>query len=267
MIIELTTENEIEDLLEYVKEDIANCLYIYVDLKRYGLSNKNMQVWIDKNGHETCLVVMRYHDGFQIYSNQNSWDQEGLVTLIEEYKPERIAGNESVIRALEPRISNRYYSEYGVIFKGRNEHFSGISEEFVPQIANLADIPEIAELLLTEQEFREQYTKAELIGQLEERYRTKMGRSMVIKVNGKIAGHIGTFAETQDVAIISGAVVTKEYRNTDCYAILSHKLSEILCGIEKKNIYFFATNKRLIRLVQRMNELIASYGKLIRKEA
>ncbi len=268
MLNKITKENEIQRVLEYIEEDIANCLYIYIDLKRYGLNNKNVRVWVDRDGQAICLVIMKYHDGFQIYSRsrQDAWDRKGLIALIQRYKPERISGNESVIRVLESIFFHEYQSVYGVIFKVGNEQVPEIPEEKFPETANHADIPEIAELLLTEREFQEQYTKEELVNQLEERYETKMGRSMIIRDRGKIVGHIGTFAETEDVAIISGSVTAREYRNTDYYAILSGGLSDILCNVEKKNAYFFITNKRFIRLLQKANEICGKYGKLIKKE-
>lgn len=266
MMHEVTKDKEIKGILAYIKEDMANCLYIYIDLKQYGLDNENMKVWADKDGEIIRLVIMKYHDGFQLYSRQDNWDQKGLVALIQQYKPERISGNEKVIRALEPLFSDSYQSTYGIILKERHKKNSEISEEMSPEIANHADIPEIAELLLTEREFQEQYTKEELINQLEERYETKMGRSMIIRDGGKIVGHIGTFAETEDVAIISGAVVAKEYRNTDYYATLSYGLSDVLCNREKKHTYFFITNKRLIRLSQKVNEICGKYGKLTKRE-
>lgn len=238
MMRQIKEETEIQKLLHFLHKDVENCLYLYIDLKQYGLTNPNIRVWADGEASQWNLVVMKYHEGFQIYAPDDKWALKELLDLIKQYKPERISGNESVIALLEQVISEKYQTVYGKIFKGIPGQFQAESGKRLVELAKISDAAEIAELLLTDAEFRRQYSKKELTEQLEERYRTKMGRSMIIRDNGRIIGHVGTFAEAEGLAVISGALILKEYRNTDYHVLLSQELLNLLCSIEKRDAFF-----------------------------
>ncbi len=264
MMKQLATASEMEEILNYLKEDIPNCLYIYLDLIKYGLENPNMKTWIDRDDGAIGFIVMKYHDGFQIYSRGPIQNTSEILTLIEEYQPERVSGNEPVIRQLEDLCANEYESSYGVIFRRTKEQLYRMPTEKRCAFANIGDIPEIVDLLLTEKDFEDGYSREELINQLEDRYRTKMGRSMVIRESGKIVGHMATFAETESIAIVSGAVMHKSYRNSDHFVVLADEFYDQLCRIEQKDAYFFSINKRQIALFSKLFAICAAYGKLIK---
>lgn len=258
----LTSKSELEEILDYLKEDVPNCLYIYLDLAKYGLENPNIKAWVDRDGKTIETVVMKYHDGFQIYSRETCGNMDQILELIQAYQPERISGNEQIVRRLETVYADEYESSYGVIFYREKGHPCEMPARKQCTFAGLADIPEIVDLLLTEKEFGDYYTRTELIDQLEDRYHTKMGRSMVIRDDGKIVGHVATFAESEDIAIVSGSVIHKDYRNTDCFNILNNEFYDQLCRIEQKDTYFFATGKRLITFFKKCLDVCGTYGKL-----
>ncbi len=264
MITRLTAKSEVENVLSYLKKDIQNCLYIYIDLVRYGITNPNMMVWTSGEQGAINSVIMKYHDGFQIYSQEPEPDINDILELIQEYQPERISGNEPIIQKLEPLCKVRYKSSYGVIFRRTKEQLYAMPSERKCEFADFADIPEIVELLLSEKEFGDYYTKKELVKQLEDRYQTKMGRSMVIRESGKIVGHVATFAETDDIAIASGSVIDKEYRKTDYFYTLSNEFYDQICRVEQKAAYFFSTSRRHITLFRKLFVVCTSYGKLVK---
>lgn len=264
MMIQLTTTAELKELLNYLKKDVQNCLYIYIDLSEYGIANPNMKVWIGRERGTVSSVVMKYHDGFQIYSKKDSGNEKDILKLIQEYQPERISGNEPIIRQLERLCKDDYKGTYGVVFHRTKEQLYVTPTERQCVFADLSDIPEIADLLLAEKEFGDYYTRGELIQQLEDRYQTKMGRSMIIRESGKIVGHVATFAETDDIAIISGSVVDKAYRKTDYFYTLSNEFYDQICRVEQKDAYFFSTSRRYITFFSKYFARCASYGKLVR---
>lgn len=264
MITQLIARTEMEEVLSYLKRDIQNCLYIYIDLERYGIDNPNMKVWVSREKKTINSVVMKYHDGFQVYSKETDSDVDNILELIHEYHPERISGNESIIRQLEHLCKNDYKASYGAVFYRTKEQLYAWPVEKRCAFADLSDIPEIVDLLLAEKEFGDYYTKEELIRQLEDRYRTKMGRSMIIRESGKIVGHVATFAETEDIAIVSGSVMDKEYRKTDYFYTLSNEFYDQICRVEQKDAYFFSTSRRHIAFFSKYFAMCASYGKLVR---
>lgn len=58
----VTEQRELEEVLNCLKQDIPNCLYIYIDLKKYGLENPHITLWISRKDGKLNLVVMKYHD-------------------------------------------------------------------------------------------------------------------------------------------------------------------------------------------------------------
>lgn len=267
MLKELNQKEEIEALLSKLEKDIKNCLYIYIDLQKYGIDNPNIKVWRQKSKDGSINVIMKYHNGFQLYSNRSSYEAQDFVDLIRKYKPDRISGNDLIIQQLAPLFQDDYKSDYGVIFCYPKQPFKeNLFEGYIDcRMAKYEDIPEIVDLMLAEKSFEEQYREEELISQLEERFRTGMGRSMVVREHGKIVAHIGTFAETDNIAVISGSVVQKMYRNTDYYYILTETFVNLICGKEQKNAYYFVTNKRHIKYYEKIIGSYARYGKLIKR--
>lgn len=264
MITRLTAKSDVENVISYLREDVQNCLYIYIDLVRYGLTNPNMTVWTCGEKGTIDSVVMKYHDGFQIYSKETGRDINDILELMQEHHPERISGNEAIIRELEPTCKEQYKSTYGVIFRRTKEQLYAMPTEKKCEFADFTDIPEIVKLLLSEKEFGDYYTEEELVKQLEERYQTKMGRSLVIRESGKIVGHVATFAETDDIAIVSGSVIDKECRKKDYFYTLSNEFYDQICRVEQKEAYFFSTSRRHITLFKKLFVLCASYGKLVK---
>lgn len=263
MLTQLTEKKDLQKVLDVLKTDLHNCLYIYIDMVHYGLDNPSIKLWTSRDMNSAIdLVVMKYHDSFQIYAADPARDMEDVLLLIDEYRPERISGQKEIVERLEAGLKNLYKSVYGVILCRRKEQIYAIPEEKRCAFAEAEDIPKIVDLLLTEKEFRETYSREELIAQFEERFCTGMGRSMIMWQGEQIAGHIGIFAETDDFVIVSGAVVREEYRRTDAFLVLSTEFYDRICRIEQKDAYFFSTDKRQIALFKKLFEICTSYGKL-----
>lgn len=266
MLKELKEEKALGYLLQYLKNDIANCLYLYIDLWRYGLKNKNIRVWIEEMDGYLNMVIMKYHDSFQIYTPKAELiDDKELVELIELLKTHmvsRISGQKDLIRKIEPFLSNEYTASYGVIFCKKKGSAVVPHLPFRTEFAQKEDLPEIVDLLMSSTEFSAYYSKNELLAQMKERFFTKMGRSMIIRDGKKITGHIATFAEAEGLAVMSGSLVRKEYRNTAHFEILSENFDYILCNVEQRDVYAFVTDKRQIRLAMKLKTPCAAYGKL-----
>lgn len=267
MIKEIKMEEEAGEVTAFLKDDIENSLYIYVDITKYGISNPNMRVWKFLEEGRITGVLMQYHNGIWVYTREPFKDQEEVISLIYKLEPERIAGNLQAIKTLEPHFKEQYEAVYGVIMKRPGalvcERPEGDGEG---RIAEVCDIPEIADLLLSEEEFGKQYSREELTEQLTERLATKMGRSMVLEKEGKIVAHVGTFAESESFVIFSGSVVRPEYRNTDCFERLHAEFDYLIAEVEKKDVYFFINNKRIIKVYSRLFEVCTEYGKLVKRK-
>ena len=78
MIIPCNDEN-IETVFEYIGEDYGKCLYIYIDLKKFGLDDENFNVWIQCENEEICAIISEYYGGIQIYSKEQNLITEEIA--------------------------------------------------------------------------------------------------------------------------------------------------------------------------------------------
>ena len=49
--------DDITDVFNYIDKDYGKCLYMYIDLKKYGLENENLNVWIQYDNQNICGVI------------------------------------------------------------------------------------------------------------------------------------------------------------------------------------------------------------------
>ena len=84
--VRVATQNDVPAILVYLKRHVQDCLYMYIDIGKYGLDNPNMQVWLDSDNHGINFVVMKYHDSISVYSDNDTWDTEAVMRLIQDQK-------------------------------------------------------------------------------------------------------------------------------------------------------------------------------------
>ena len=63
MIVSCKNE-DIKSVFEYIGNDYGRCLYIYIDLKKFGLDDENFNVWIQYNpDNQICAIISEYYGG------------------------------------------------------------------------------------------------------------------------------------------------------------------------------------------------------------
>lgn len=257
-------------VLSCLREEIPNCLYLYIDVSVYGASNPNMTVWFDEDEQGVRLVVMKYHQSFQVYANRGEDCPEKIVSLAKRLRPTGISGPKAIIERVAPALCGEagYKEEYGEIVELLPLPQDWIDDilrenEGVVRQAAGQDALEIARLICLDPDLGGQYTPQALAAQLEERMRTGMGRSWIIRRDGRVVAHSATFAECADVAVASGLIVHPDYRKSDCYGRIE-AYPQAPIQAEKKRIFAFFTNQKLLRYVKCCgNPKAADYGKLV----
>lgn len=257
-------ENEVDAVLKYLKEDIPNCIYMYTDIFTYRLSNPNMKVWIEEpeDGKTYNLVVMKYHDSFQLYARREPWDIDGVCKLIDEYQIQMINGSIEMIKSLEPIYRGKYHYTSGTIF--RLNSCEQIETEEKPEIATVDDVPEIAELLAQDEYYNESYTKEELERQLRERITTGMGRSCIIRKDGKIVAHCASFTEADGIAVSAGTIAHKDYRGHKLGLVVENYMNRHMNANGFQWYGFILEEPRVEKFKELGNKIVASYGKLVK---
>lgn len=255
---------DVTKILEYLRKDIENCIYLYIDIWKYGVANPHMKVWFQEDQGGVNLVIMKYHSSFQIYSHLDKLDTDMIYKQMKENDITMVSAKREIVEQLEPASREGYFSTFGEILRLTNFH-SFQCEDIHIEEATEEDAYEIAELICSDEYYQDSYTVSEFYEQLLDRMKTKMGRSFIIRDNGKIVAHNSTSAETDDVAVAAMLLVKKEYRNT-MYGIALEEFIVKKLNKEGKKLFGFSTNRKRRKQFELMgNKVVATYGKLIKK--
>lgn len=259
------TGRDVNVILKYLQEHISDCIYLYIDLQKYGTENPNVQFWCSWKGESPNTVLMKYYDSFQIFSAYEKWDIEETVKLLKEHPATTISGKENMIEELSALLP-AYVSAYGVIVDEKDyrefEQFESIRE------ARPEDAMEIAHLMCTDKEFGNTYKVEILAQQLADRIRENVGRSYIMQEDGKIVAHTAIFAENEEIAVESGLVVDTAYKSK-LYGMIIHEYIKKQLTEEGKKLYAFRIKSRMKRCTRAgINDTVCGYyGKLTwRKE-
>lgn len=261
MIYEIK-DTEVKDILQYLKTDVENCIYMYTDIYTYGLDNPNMKVWAEKKDNKYNMIIMKYHDSFQLYTRADEWDVEGVCNLIKEYDVQMVNGVTKMIETLKPYFEDTYEFSKGTIF--RLNHIENFESEETPEIATVDDVPEIAELLAQDPYYSDSYTKEELEAQLKERMLTGMGRSCIIRKDGKIIAHCASFTEADGIAVSAGTIAHKDYRGQKLGLIVENYMNKHMNEEGFKWFGFILEENRVKKFQEMGNQIVTTYGKLVK---
>lgn len=254
---------DLDRLIAFLKENVDHCIYIYIDVIQYGLDHKYMKVWFAENDSEITSVAMKYYDSFQLFSKNVQTDREEIIKLLEENSVKTISGDINIIQSIETKFNDDYDVNYGIVVKEtKYKKLHGFEKV---EIATKDDCPEIAHLMCQDSEFGENYDEDILIKQLDDRMTSGMGRNFVIRENGEIVGHVATFAETDDLAVQSGLMVSEKCSNVLCGLIL-HEYMKGISLEAGKTVYAFRIKEEMKKYEKSPGTIICGqYGKMTRR--
>lgn len=253
-------------ILTYIRPNLGECLYLYIDIMRYGIGNKFMELWYDENEEGISFVLMKYHNSLQLYSHIADWDQQFVLDFAEKNRINIINGKKTMIEKLEVGINETYDKKFGWVFKNRPLVSYHLGSDVKVQIAKPEDAEEIANLMCGDEQWS-MYHENDLALELRERMESAMGRSFVIREGGKIVAHDATFAETDDIVVASGLIVKEDYIDKMYGAILGTEMDKIFLK-EGKEKYFHIYDPERMKILQRLGHtVVAETGKLIRKKS
>ena len=145
------TQKELAEVLDYYRQDRKNCLYSYIDLKKYGLGNPHLSVYIDRGlvtdqGYADTLqaetmhdilkeadtlqagtadstltagglrcVLLQYYTGINVFSYKNNLDVPATIAFLQEKQPSMINGPLETLEKLYPYFRETYDFEAGYV--------------------------------------------------------------------------------------------------------------------------------------------------------
>ncbi len=252
---------DFDEIIRFLNFDVGNCVYIYIDIMKYGLDNDSpIKVWVC--GSPICTVIMKYHDSFQLYGKINDADKSYIKDLLEKNNPRMLYGEKSIIQSVQMLLpsTNTYEMTYGSVFE-----FLSYRKCPADGIVSLSvsDMRSAAELMMLDESFASNYTVEDLAKQLSERNEEKSGRNYGIFQDNKLVGYIATFAESNGIAVTSGLIVHPEYRKKPYGMILESYLVNDLIS-ENYKVFTFVHDPLRIKLLRAMKQkFIGEYAKLV----
>ena len=258
-------KHDLADILYFLKENLADCIYMYIDIKKYSLFNDNMKVWINRenNPGKIKTVLMKYYDSMQIATTEEQEQTKWLADFLQSNPVSMISGRESLIQKLSLSMAKDYDSIYGMVYRINEYRIFEGTEKI--ETATLDDCEEIACLICSDEAFQNNYKIKELEHQLRERMETGMGRNVIIRKDGKIVAHIATYAEYENIAVTSGLIVDAHYRKEGYGFVIESYLVNALLR-EGKEIYTFVIEPKRAALLNAMGaELCSKYGKMTKR--
>lgn len=255
--------NDIPAILEYLNRDVANCLYMYIDIRCYGA--EHVDVWYEKKNDEFILIAMKYHGSFQVYSDRpQEADLEGVVELLKDYQPAMINARAELIERLKPYFEEDYLTDGGFIL--RLKKFVSIEDdEFVVEVADKSDVDELSRLISEDPYYSDAYTFDEIKGQLIDRMDTGMGVSFIIRKDGNIIAHNSITAQVDDICIAGMLLIHKDWRQSNAALVIEKFIIDYVNNQGKKLFGFSNEPRRRKQFKMMGNDIVAEYGKFIRK--
>jgi len=208
MIIECNEDN-IKQVFNYIGDDYEKCLYMYIDLRKYGVSNENFNVWIQCTDNQICGLISQYHNGIQIYSKDQNLINDEIVKFIKEKNPTVISGMKDILYPLKDNFLE-YSETLGFVAKLTELKYPPVSNAYC---ASFDELGEIAELLIQEDNLGKHTGYDLLYQQLYERKKDNFGRNVISRdENNDIICHAATYAELPELAVVSGVMTSFQYR-------------------------------------------------------
>ncbi len=213
-MIKLCDKNEKEALIKYIGDDFGKCIYLYLDLKKYGfIDNENVKVYAEHINDTYSLVAVLYYDCLHLYSKLNDFNSAYLVSFINKINPKSIFSTEFIYEIILKNFNTKFtYHILNVLKYDKKVEmdFSDVDAKF--EYAEREDLEEAAKLVLNDEVFKDSYTLDNLIKQFMQRYDDKYSTFYVIRKDGVIAAFACSGAEYEDIAVGNIVVVNKNYR-------------------------------------------------------
>ena len=233
-------EQDVEKLLAYFEQDLKNCLYSYIDLKKFGIENPNLTVYFDES-EGICCTALKYYEGLQLFDANGKMDAGKTAKLIKDLNSHIVSSTIDVIEKIYPLLKDTYEMEQGYVTEMLSMPECEISEDVRP--AEVGEFDEFAKLICSDEGVGGHYEPEELKNQLITRLGEDMGRNYILKRDGEIIHHAATYAELDNLAVISGVITREDWRGKGVGTLAVRKLCYDLLKEGKKPCLFYYTKQ------------------------
>ena len=249
MISRCTQADETE-ILDFIADDYCRCLYLYLDMVRYGFDTPFVSMW-RQNGADGSLaaVWLRYHSGMHVYAPHGYANIGEAAAFVRSEHPAMLCGVPEVLDPLKAAMAEDGYGFLGgtVCKYIRNAYALTRIEARIAE--SEADFTHVGELLYADEEYGASYKPGELANQLSERQRMGQGRSYVVEREGRIVVHVCSAAECERFVLLSGGITAPEWQHHGLCSRLVFTVADDMktAGREVYSLYYNPVAKALHR--------------------
>lgn len=259
MIRKCYTIEDLNKMIEYIGKEYSESIYLYLDIKKYGLFNPNVSSWIQEEGGEITALLLMYHTGMHIYSRKKMFDTLEIVSLIRQQEPSIICAHEIIIRKLS-RILIEYKMQIGYVARCFNNE-TYISP-FPIRLAKPEDYEQMAKMLISDDDIGASYSLDNMIKQIDERIKDGYSRSYCMFDGDKLIAQASTGAEESGVATIAYVMTDLKYRGLGLAKTIICYLANVLMN-EGFDVFLIYYSKNAGRLYLNHGfKVECKYGKL-----
>lgn len=207
------TKQDFDILISYIGNDYPKCLYLFLNLNKYGVDSLFIDVYAQKNEGDIKAILLKYYSCVHVFSRWNDFNCNELIDFLGSLNFSMIycrAETAMMIHNLLPwKMKGKSVVERGWVaeLKQIDKPPQGLANAVM---AN--DFEQIAKLIYADEDISLSYKYSELVKQLKERNQEGFSRNLVIKENDTIVAHACTNAEFENLAVVGELVVRKEYR-------------------------------------------------------
>lgn len=259
---------QLTEIKSYFADNYYAAPYLYVNVIKYGLGTENIFTWMDRNNENKIEGIYQlYYDCIHFFTNDIiSYPVEILLNFLKENDHKVIFLNENIGKQIEDKLLNNY--SYAINYIMNLDHVgNGEISENSCEIGKREDIPQIADLLMSDREFYTVYDHKVLLRQLFDRFDSNFSRFFIIRNNNTIIASCSTKGEIDNFAILGGYIVHPDYRRQG----LAEKIVNFACHTlenEGKNRVSFVNsmNVKSLSLHKKMGaDVVSTIAKYVRK--
>lgn len=242
-MIEKCVQKDKNTILSYIALDYSSCLYLYLNLIKYGIESNTVDVFIQHEDDDISAVLLKYYSCLHVYSKGNSFDAGELADFFSSneftmlYCTKQTA--DKIYAFLPQKIMHRASITYGWVAKIEkiDKKPRGLA---IP--AKEKDFDQIVKLIYDDEDISRSYKYDELAKQLKERNKEGYTRNLVIKQEDLVVAHACTNAEITDIAVVAELLVRKEFRRKGYATEIWRTICSQLLS-EEKEVYSFYYSK------------------------
>lgn len=267
MLKKATTE-DLDELLQFTEDLLAEGLYVYLNLRNYGIDDPNVNFWPirDEETRGIVGIIMQYYgSGVTVMSRNDGLVLSYLLEFAAEAKPMSLMGRLDLIEKVHAQLTVPYTLKKGWVYNLSNYRLFDTDIKILSPTRD--EMIEIAEFLFAEEDTRSHYPNPEALAkQLTERYDNNTGSNFIIRENGAIIAHIGSYAKGHGIGTTAGLYIDEDHRDVPYGTFLESHLVQSLKDEGLKPYTFIYNPRRAMLLNAVGTEMCCEHGILTRTE-